>query len=81
LNKNDGFRAVRLDREPAKKRKISIIQINEETGETGPVPLSVLQSWGINCGITPSELSNEVLLHEPTAQSVTDDDAEEEDPQ
>jgi len=81
LNKNDGFCAVRLDRELAKKRKISIIQINEETGETGPVPLSVLQRWGINCGITPSELSNEVLLQEPTAQAVTDDDAEEEDPQ
>ena len=69
---------MRLDREPAKKRKISIIQINEETGETGPVPLSVLQSWGINCGITPSELSNDALMQDPSANApeVLPDDEE-----
>jgi hypothetical protein len=33
LNKHDGFCVVRLDREPAKKRKISITQIDEHTGK------------------------------------------------
>jgi len=43
LNKTEGFCAIRLEREPAKKGKISIVQINEKTGEVGPVPLATLQ--------------------------------------
>jgi len=60
---NDGFCAVCLDREATKKRKISVVNIDGRTGEAGPVPLVVLQGWGIDCGIAPSELSNEALLH------------------
>ena len=63
LNMNDGFCAVCLDREATKKRKISVVNIDGRTGEAGPVPLVVLQGWGIDCGIAPSELSNEALLH------------------
>ena len=65
LNRNDGFYAVRLDREHTKKRKISVVKIDGRTGETGPVPLAVLQGWGIDYGIAPSELSNEALLQTP----------------
>jgi hypothetical protein len=37
LNKRDGFCAVRLEGEPAKKRKINIIQIDESTRKAGLV--------------------------------------------
>ena len=70
LNKADGFCAVRLEREPARKKNISIIQIDEQTGRTGPVPLAVLQSWGINCGLAPGELTNEGLMLEPSNDQV-----------
>jgi hypothetical protein len=42
INKTDGFHAVHIDREPAKKRKTNILQIDEQTGCTGLVSLSVL---------------------------------------
>jgi len=74
LNKNDGLCAVRLEREPAKKRKINIVQINEKTSSTGPVLLSVLQGWGIDCGIAPEELSNEKLMQAPTNQIQFEDE-------
>jgi hypothetical protein len=79
LNKQDGFCAVRLDREPAKKRKISIIQIDENTGKTEPVSLELLTSWGIDCGLTPSELTTDRLLQTPaqTTPSVDDEDTAE----
>ena len=66
LNNPDGFRAIRLEREPAKKRMISIVQIDAETGKAGPVPLSVLRGWGIDCGVAPGELSIDKLLQEPS---------------
>jgi hypothetical protein len=79
LNKSDGFCAVQLDREPAKKRKISIIHVDEHTGKAGPVPLSVLQEWGIDCGLSPSELSNDALMHDPSVdipdENADDDEA------
>jgi hypothetical protein len=75
LNKQDGFCAIRLDREPAKKRKISIIQIVENTGKTELVSLELLTSWGIDCGLTPSELTTDRLLQRPahTTPSVDDE--------
>jgi hypothetical protein len=62
LNKQEGFCVVRLDREPAKKRKISIIQIDENTDKTHPVSLDLLTSWGIDCRVAPSELTIDRLL-------------------
>jgi len=76
LNKAEGFCAIRLEREPAKKRKISIVQIDEKTGEARPVPLAILQGWGINCGLAPSELTNEVLMQEPSASHIEVEDAD-----
>jgi hypothetical protein len=66
LNKHDGFCAVRLDQEPAKKCKINIIQIDEHTGKTEPVSLELLTSWGIDCGLDPSELTIDMLLQMPS---------------
>ena len=76
MNKAEGFCAIRLEREPAKKRKISIVQIDEKTGEAGPVPLAILQGWGINCGLAPSELTNEVPMQEPSASHIEVEDAD-----
>jgi len=74
LNKNDGFCAVRLEREPAKKRKINIVRIDDHTGEAGPVPLAVLQSWGIDCGITPLELFDDTLMQTPPPHESINED-------
>jgi hypothetical protein len=70
LNKSNGFYLVQLEREPARKRKINIVRIDEETGRHGPVPLAVLQGWGIDCGVPPSELTVDGLLQEPAANQV-----------
>jgi hypothetical protein len=77
LNKQEGFCAVRLDREPAKKRKISIIQIDENTDKTEPVSLDIVTSWGIDCGVAPSELSTDRLLQTPSPLVPRVDDDEE----
>ena len=71
-----GFCAIRLESEPAKKRKFSIVQIDEKTGEAGPVPLTLLQGRGISCGLAPSELTNDVLMQEPSASQVEVEDAD-----
>jgi len=78
VNKSDGFCAVQLEREPAKKRKINIIAIDAKIGKTRPVPLTVLQGRGINCGITPSEISNDALMQAPS-RIVPHDDTNNED--
>jgi hypothetical protein len=80
LNKPDSFCAVRLEREPTKKRKISIIQIDDSSGKAGPVPLEVLQGWGINYGVDPSDLSIEALMQEPPHNPIVNNaDADKED--
>jgi hypothetical protein len=68
LNKLEGLCPVMIDKEPTKKRKISVININEKTRQADPV----LQDWGINCGIAPGELSNEGLMQEPSIQESDD---------
>jgi hypothetical protein len=65
LNSNDGFRQFRLDRDPSKKRKICAVQIDEATGQAGAIPISVLQGWGIDCGVAPCELTDEALMQTP----------------
>jgi hypothetical protein len=50
--------------------------IDETTGETGPVPISILQGWGIDCGVDPSDLTEEALLQAP-AEQVNDDQSTE----
>jgi hypothetical protein len=71
LNK-DGFCSVRLKGNPSKKRNNWIIQIDEATGEAGPIAITVLQGWGIDCGVTPSELTDDALLQAPSTR-VPDD--------
>jgi hypothetical protein len=73
LTDKEGFRTVRLEHEPSKKRNITgVVMVDEATGQVGPVPISVLQGWGIKCGVAPGELTEEALLQAP-ANQVTND--------
>lgn len=66
-SKKDGFQEVRLNGNPCKKRKTCLVLlIDDETGKAGPVPLHILQGWGIGCGIAPGELSVDALMQAPS---------------
>ena len=69
----EGYCTVRLANVPSKKRKASVVMIDEATGQTGLVPISVLQGWGINCGVAPSELTKDALMQAPNDQVANDD--------
>lgn len=72
----DGFcPIVKLDGNPTKKCKIIVIQIDEATEQEGPVQLAVLQGWGINCGVPPSELTEDALLQAPSIHVPNEDQA------
>lgn len=43
---SEGFCEVRIDKEPSKRCKNWLVQIDEATGQPGPVSISVLQVWG-----------------------------------
>jgi hypothetical protein len=73
----DGFHTptVKLAEEPSKKRnKIGAVLIDDETGKEGPIPIEILQDWGIKCGIAPAELSQDALLQAPSTDPVLDED-------
>ena len=44
-------------------------------GQAGPIPIEILQSWGIDCGIALVELSEEVLMQAPNPNVVINEDA------
>jgi hypothetical protein len=62
--KKAGF-SYRLDKNPSKKRKITALQISSINGEEGPVAIATLQSWGVQCGVDPGDLTEEALLQAP----------------
>jgi hypothetical protein len=67
-----GFREVKIDKEPSKKRKTIPIMINKDTGKAGPVPLFMLQEWGVKCGVAPGELIEDALLQAPDPNVAND---------
>jgi hypothetical protein len=71
----EGYWNVRVDKEPSKKRKISAVLIDEATGQAGPIPLAILQGWGVKCGVAPGELTDDVLLQAPAPAVVHEDDS------
>jgi hypothetical protein len=72
-----GYCPVIIDKEPSKKCKNWLLQINEETGQAGPVSIEVLQGWGINCGVDPMDLTDGALMQAPPpSQAPNVDDAE-----
>jgi hypothetical protein len=58
----DGFSYTWLHKNPTKKQKITALQIDPALGQAGPVAISTLQSWGIQCGVAPGELTEEALM-------------------
>jgi hypothetical protein len=65
-----GFREIRVDKEPSKRRKTLPVVIDEATGQAGPIPLFILQGWGVKCGVAPGELTEDALLQAPTTNLV-----------
>jgi hypothetical protein len=59
-----GF-SYRLDKNPTKRCKITALQISNADGEAGPVPIATLQSWGVDCGVDPGDLTEEALMQTP----------------
>ena len=75
LSDKDGFHEVRLAGNPCKKRKTCPVLLVEPTGQTGPIPIDILQGWGINCGVAPGELSQEALMQAPSSNPVANDES------
>ena len=65
---SEGFCEVRIDKEPSKRCKNWLVQIDEATGQSGPLSISVLQGWGVKCGVDPSDLTEDALLQAPSLQ-------------
>lgn len=63
---NDGFSYTWLGNNPMKKQKITALQIDPTLGQVGPVSISTLQGWGVQCGVAPGELTEEALMQAPT---------------
>ena len=61
----EGFSHTWLGKNPTKKQKITALQINSEDGEVGPIHTSTLRSWGIDCGVDPGDITDEVLMQAP----------------
>jgi len=69
----EGYCTVKLANVPSKKCKAFVVMIDEATIQDGPIPILVLQEWGINCGVAPSELTEDVLMQAPNDQVANDD--------
>lgn len=69
---NEGYCPVVIDKEPSKKCKNWLLQIDEETSQTGPILIEELQGWGINCGVDPMDLTDEALMQAPPPSQVPD---------
>jgi hypothetical protein len=60
---------VMLEKEPSKRTKNWVIQIDEATGKVGPVSIVVLQDWGVKCGADPWDLTEDALMQAPPHSS------------
>lgn len=60
----DGFMHVHLGKR--QRREVPTLSIPTPDGNPSPIPTSMLRSWGIDCGVAPGELSDEVLLQTPS---------------
>ena len=75
LSDKDGFHEVRLAGNPCKKTKTCPVLLVEPAGQTGPIPIDILQGWGINCGVAPGELSQEALMQALSSNPVANDES------
>jgi len=58
-----GFKHVHLGKR--QRREVALLPIPNADGNANPIPTSMLRSWGINCGVPPSELTDEALMETP----------------
>ena len=72
----EGFRPVRIDKEPSKRSKNWVVEVDEVTGEIKPISTSILRGWGIQCGVDPSGLTDDALLQAPPPFVPDEDDEE-----
>jgi hypothetical protein len=72
----EGFRPVRIDKEPSKQSKNWVVEVDEVTGEIKPISTSILRGWGIQCGVDPSGLTDDSLLQAPPPFVPDEDDEE-----
>lgn len=70
----EGFHEVRIDKEPSKRCKNWLVQIDETTGQLGAVSVSVLQGWGLKCGMDPSDLTEDALMQAPSLEVPNDEE-------
>jgi hypothetical protein len=71
-----GFRPVRIEKEPSKRTKNWVVQIDEETREVGPLSVETLQVCGLKCSVDPGDLTEDALLQAPSATVADDEDTE-----
>ena len=74
LNSLEGFQHTQLDGTPRKRRRQQVtaasvkgLSIDEPPKPTddlmpAPVPLDILQGWGLQCGVSPSEVTPKALF-------------------
>ena len=78
LSNQDNYHHIQLDDTPRKRKRQQVSRAEEvvnadadialdvlpntSTGTTAPVPLKTLQSWGIQCGLSPGEMIDDLLL-------------------
>lgn len=69
----DGFKHVHLGKR--QRRKVPILSIPALEGQTGPILVEILQSWGISCRVAPEDISDEALMQTPSTSSpnISDD--------
>jgi hypothetical protein len=72
----EGYCSVRIEKESSKRSKNWVVQIDEATGEAGPISIDILQGWGIKCGVDPSDLTEDALMQAPPTQVADVDDTE-----
>lgn len=61
-----------LDQDPSKRHQVTAVKIDETTKTKAPIPIATLQEWGIDCVVTPSELTEDALMIAPTTVGSSD---------
>lgn len=61
-----------LDQDPSKRHRVTAVKIDETTKTKAPIPIATLQEWGIDCGMTPSELTEDAPMTAPTTVGSND---------
>ncbi|CAL5065434.1 unnamed protein product [Urochloa decumbens] len=86
LNTTDGYKHCQLEDMPRKRRRGAAnkgvsgtvqqkpieLPVKHDKAKS-PIPLDVLKGWGVDCGVPPSEVTDDLLL-QGSSSTVLDDD-------